>query len=170
MRMRSWPGIIAWWLWAFATWIVLTWTLTVEQLVVGGVVAAVVAAAFAPLGPVAEPWRLLAPRRLGRIVALLGTVVVRTVAANVRLTIRIWSPRLPLRTGMLVVPTTARRPGELTTVGLATSLIVDNQLVDLAPRAHQLQYHAVWVTDTDPDRNRARINEPVERYVVSGRD
>jgi multicomponent Na+:H+ antiporter subunit E len=162
--------VIAWWVWGFVAWILLTWTRTVEQLVVGCLVAAVVAAAFAPLGPAASPWLLLDPRRLARLTALLATAVVRIVRANARLTVRIWSPARPLRSGMLVVPTSARRPGELTAVGLTTSLIVDNQLVDLDPHAHRLQYHAVWVTDTDPESNRNRINAPVERYVVPGRD
>jgi multicomponent Na+:H+ antiporter subunit E len=37
--------------WAFGVWVLLTWTLTAEQLLFGAVAAAVVALALAPLGP-----------------------------------------------------------------------------------------------------------------------
>jgi multicomponent Na+:H+ antiporter subunit E len=46
---------------------------------------------------------------------------------------------------MVIVPTSQRSAGGLTAVGLVTSLIVDNQLVDLDRDGAQLQYHAVEV-------------------------
>jgi len=52
------------WCWAYLVWVLLTWTLTVEQLLFGAVVAIAVALALAPLGEVAGPWRLLRPRAL----------------------------------------------------------------------------------------------------------
>jgi multicomponent Na+:H+ antiporter subunit E len=66
---------------------------------------------------------------------------------------------------MVVVPTGARTDGELAAVGLLTSLIVDNQIVDLDRERHELQYHAVDVPPPDPDQARAGINEPVERFL-----
>ncbi len=41
--------------WAFGVWVLLTWTLTAEQLLFGAVVALAVALALAPLGEVAGP-------------------------------------------------------------------------------------------------------------------
>src|SRR4051794_39270595 len=92
------------WIWLFALWVLLTWTLTVEQWVVGAVLAAVVAEAFAPLGAVPRPWRL-GPRRLWRLGRLVTTALRLTALANARLAARVWSPRPRLRSGMLVVPT-----------------------------------------------------------------
>jgi multicomponent Na+:H+ antiporter subunit E len=66
---------------------------------------------------------------------------------------------------MVVVPTQARTDAELATVGLVTSLIVDNQLVDLDRDTHQLQYHAVSVPPRDRDQAVAAINGPVERFL-----
>ncbi|SDS58968.1 Na+/H+ antiporter subunit E [Actinopolymorpha singaporensis] len=153
------------WIWLFALWLLLTWTLTVEQWVVGALVAAVVAVAFAPLGAVIRPWRL-GPRRLWQLGRLVATALCRTAVANARLAARIWSPHPRPRSGMLVVPTNARSVAEFTTVGVLTSLIVDNQLVDVHRDGHRLQYHAVWVSDEDPMRNRTRINAPVEDLVI----
>ncbi|GAA5006761.1 Na+/H+ antiporter subunit E [Actinopolymorpha pittospori] len=161
---------LALWVWAFAVWVLLTWTLTAEQLLVGAVIATAVAMVFAPLGPVARPWRLLDPEVLWRLAVLAATALARSVVSNVRLAVRVWSPRRPVRSGMLVVPTKARGPGEVTAVGVLTSLIVDNQLVDLDRHAHRLQYHAVWITTEDPEGNRRHINGPIEDRMRSRHD
>ena len=152
-------------IWAYAVWILLTWTRTAEQLVVGAVVAVVVAAALTPLGAVVAPWTILHPRRLLALVLFAVSAMWRVGAANASLSRRIWSPSRPLRSGMVIVPTQARTDGELAMVGLVSSLIVDNQIVDLDRDNAELQYHAVAVPDRDPDRARAAINGPVERFL-----
>lgn len=157
--------VIALSVWAFGVWVLLTWTRTLEQLLVGAVIAVAVGAVLAPLGEVAAPWALLRPRRLIGLVVLLGVVPVRIVVANVKLARRIWAPSRPLASGMLIVPTTESSDGGLTAVGLITSLIVDNQLVDLDRATHRLQYHAVAVPSLDPVRASEAINAPLERRL-----
>lgn len=152
-------------IWCYAVWVLLTWTRTAEQLLTGLAVALVVAAFLTALGAVAAPWALLDPRRLAALARFAGSASWRVVVANVQLSQRIWAPSRPLRTGMVIVPTLARTDGELATVGLVTSLIVDNQIVDLDRDRHQLQYHAVDVPPADPQQARAEINEPVERFL-----
>jgi multicomponent Na+:H+ antiporter subunit E len=153
--------------WAFAVWVLLTWTFTAQQLLFGAAAAVVVALALAPLGAVAGPWQLLTPGRLGAMLRLLFEAGWRIVAANLRLSRLIWDPRLPLRSGMVVVPTRERSAGGLTAVGLITSVIVDNQLVDLDPSRGQLQYHAVEVPAGGPDQARAQINGPTEALLTA---
>jgi multicomponent Na+:H+ antiporter subunit E len=155
--------------WAFGVWVLLTWTLTAEQLLVGAGVAVAVAVALAPLGGAAGPWRLLAPRRLAATAAILLLACRRIVAANLRLSRLIWDPRLPLRSGMVVVPTQERSAGGLAAVGLITSVIVDNQLVDVDRRGAQLQYHCVEVPEGGPERAREMINGPLERRLAAFR-
>jgi multicomponent Na+:H+ antiporter subunit E len=149
-------------LWTFGTWVLLTWTLTWSQLLFGAGFAAAVSVACAPLGPVAEPWRLVSPRRLASFGKLAGTVALRIVRANVGLARRVWAPSRPLRSGMIVVPTAMRSEGGLAAVGVLTSVIVDNQLVDVDRARHELQYHAVEVRSEDPAQNRGAVNGPVE--------
>ncbi len=159
--------VIALFCWAFLTWVLLTWTLTVEQMLFGAGIALAVAVALAPLGEVAGPWRLLTPRRLAAAVRLIALSAGRIVTANLRLSRLIWDPRLPLRSGMVVVPTTQRSEGGLTAVGLVTSVVVDNQLVDLDWSRAQLQYHAVEVPPGGPEQVREQINGPVERLLAA---
>jgi multicomponent Na+:H+ antiporter subunit E len=149
-------------LWAYIVWLLITWTNTAEQFVFGAVLAVCVGAILAPVGPAVGPWVLLDPRRLvavGRLIAYASVAIVR---ANVGLARRIWAPSRPLRSGMVIVPTTARADGEIAATGIITSLIVDNQIVDLDRSEDELQYHAVAVPQEDAPEH---INRPVERLV-----
>jgi multicomponent Na+:H+ antiporter subunit E len=150
-------------LWSGAAWVLLTWTATVEQAAYGVAVSIGVAIVLSPLGPVARPWHLLRPGRLARLAAVGATSAGRILWANLVLARRVWSPSLPIRTGMLVVPTDLRTDGAVTAVGLLGSVIVDHQLVDLEPG--RLQYHAVWVVSEDPIEARERINGRLERLL-----
>ena len=158
--------VIALFCWAYGVWVLLTWTRTAEQLLFGAGIAAVVAVCLAPLGAVTGPWRLLTPRALAGSVVLLALAVRQAIAANLRLSRLIWDPHLKrrLRTGMIIIPTTRESAGGLTTVGLVTSAIVDNQLIDLDRSRKQLQYHAVEVPP--PDQAGEHINGPVERILA----
>jgi multicomponent Na+:H+ antiporter subunit E len=151
--------------WCYPVWILLAWTRTAEQLLFGAGISLLVGCALAPLGPVPGPWRLLVPRNAAAALRLLLTAAARIPVANLRLAARIWRPSRPLRSGMVVVPTRERTDLGLTTVGLVSSLIVDNQIVDLDRRWHLLQYHAVDVPDGSPEQKRAAINAPIERCL-----
>jgi multicomponent Na+:H+ antiporter subunit E len=129
-----------------------------------GAAASVFAAvAISPLGRAARPWLLLDVRRLGRLVALAASCLVRIVGANVALARRVWSPSLPLRSGMVVFPTEMKSDGAVCGVALVSSVIVDNQLVDIEPG--RFQYHAIWIDSTDTDDVYEAINGPLERLV-----
>lgn len=168
--------VVALFCWAYLVWVLLTWTLTLENELFGAGIALAVAAALAPLGDVAGPWRLLTPRRLAALATLLLSASGQIVRANLRLSRLIWHPRLrrrdgPLRSGMVIVPTEARSDGQLAAVGVITSLIVDNQLADLDRSRAELQYHAVHVPTGTPEQKRQQINSPVEKLLApfSGR-
>jgi multicomponent Na+:H+ antiporter subunit E len=154
--VKRWLAVFCW---AELTWTLLTWTATAEQIGVGVAVSAAAAFACAPLGDVAGPWVLLDPRRAWALLRLGAVSAVRVVRANLSLTRRIWSRTVPLPSGMVITPTRARTDGELTAVGLITSLIVDSQLVDLDRYRHELQYHVVAVGGDPP-------NAAVEELVV----
>jgi multicomponent Na+:H+ antiporter subunit E len=151
--LRRWAALFGL---AYLTWTVLSWTRTIEQIVVGLALSALVAVTLAPLGPVAGPWVVLRPRRALAVARLAWYVGRQMVRANLAMSRRIWTPRMPLRSGMVVVPTRFRDEGRLAAVGLLTSVVVDTQLVDVDRDHGELQYHVVRVDDgIDP-------NGPVE--------
>ena len=151
--------------WAFLVWVLLTWTRTAEQLIVGAALSVAVALALAPLGGVAAPWRLLDPVRLAAAVRLAVISAGRICVANLRLARRIWSPRRPLSSGMVIAATRQRTDGSLAAAGILTSVIVENQLVDVDRSRGQLQYHAVAVPEGDPEQVADVINAPTERLL-----
>ncbi|HZC73291.1 MAG TPA: Na+/H+ antiporter subunit E [Jatrophihabitans sp.] len=151
--------------WAFGCWLLITWTATAGQLAFGALLAIAIGAALAPLGAVAAPWRLLDPRRLVALGRLLGAAAVRIVRANLSLAARIWRPSRPLRSGMIVLPTRARSDGVVAASGLITSLIVDNQVVDLDRRRHRVQYHVMAAPAGSQQERAEAVNAPVERLV-----
>ncbi|MCA1689816.1 MAG: Na+/H+ antiporter subunit E [Actinobacteria bacterium] len=157
--------VIALGVWCFAVWLVLTWMFTPLQLAFGAGLALALGLGLAPLGSVARPWLLADPRRLLACVRLGAAVLLQMITANLRLARRIWSPRRPLASGMVIAPTEARTDGALTAVGLLTSLIVENQLVDLDRPGGLLQYHGVVVPPGGPAEIRAAINGPIERLL-----
>src|SRR5438270_2865062 len=112
------------WCWAFLVWVLLTWTLTAEQLLFGAAVAVAVAVALAPLGDVAGPWRLLRPRVLAGGAWLLIAAGGRVLLANLRLARRIWDPRRPLSRGMVIRPTRERGGLARAAAGGIASLVV----------------------------------------------
>jgi multicomponent Na+:H+ antiporter subunit E len=152
--------------WAFAIWLLMTWTVTAEQLLFGAGLAIAVAVTLAPLADVARPWRLLHPRVLGALGLLVTGSLARIVRANVELAGRIWAPSRPLRSGMVIVPSGCERPAMIGATGLITSLIVDNQIVDLDTDRRELQYHAVAVPPGDPQEKAEHVNRPTERALA----
>ena len=157
--------IIALACWAFLVWVLLTWTLTVEQVIVGAAVSVAAAVALAPLGGVAAPWRLLSPARLIGAIRLVVVSAGRIFVANLRLARRIWSPGPALSSGMVITATHQESEGGLAATGILTSVIVENQLVDLDRSRRELQYHAVSVPEGDEDQVASVINAPTERLL-----
>ncbi|MGH3470518.1 MAG: Na+/H+ antiporter subunit E [Nocardioidaceae bacterium] len=157
--------------WCFLTWVLLTWTATVEVLITGIVLSVAVAVTLAPVGRVVRPWRLSQPTIFVQAVILAGTSLWQIVRANASLSRRIWSPHLPSRTGMVIVPTHERGDGGLAAIGLITSLVVDNQIVDVDRARHELQYHCIDVPEGGRRAAYEAINGPLERRVakVEGR-
>jgi multicomponent Na+:H+ antiporter subunit E len=151
--------------WSMLSWVILTWTLTAEQIAFGAGLAVVVAVILAPLGSAYGPWWFFTPRRLMATLRLVIVTAARVVVANIKLSIRIWSPRRPLSSGMIVVATHERSDGGLAAVGLISSLVVDNQIVDLDRRTRHLQYHAVAVPPDSRRAARAQVNGPVEALL-----
>lgn len=157
--------VIAIAIWAYAMWLLLTWTATAEQLVTGGLVAVAVGLLLAPLGEVVTPWRSLDPRRLAALARLLGSVAVQIVRANLTLASRIWRPSRPLRSGMVVLPTRARSDGVIAASALISSLVVENQFIDLDRRRRRVQYHVMDEPEGSQQERSAAVNAPVEGLV-----
>lgn len=161
---RRWLALLGW---NFPAWLLLTGTTTRDSMLTGLVVSALVAAALAPLGRVVGPWTFVSPARLGPQLKLAGRMLVGITTANLELVRRTWSlPRTDVTPGMVIVPTRARSDAELTAVGMLTSLVVDNQFVDVDRSTHELLFHAIAVPQGGPEERRDEINRTIEDDVL----
>lgn len=152
-------------IWGMAAWLLLTWSNQLEQVITGALLSVLMTAILLPLmDGVVRPWALLQPRRAAAVLKLIAVAAIRIVVANARLTRRIWAPSRPLQSGMVVVGTNARTDAELAAIGLISSLIVDNQLVDLNRDRNELQYHALEVPPAGADRTEV-VTAGTERLV-----
>lgn len=152
--------------WSLLVWVLLTWTATVEQFAFGIGLSLVVAALVAPLGEVVRPWRVASPRRLWELVRVAGYLAIQIARANVVLAWRVWHRRPPIHTGLVIVPTKMRSDAGLTTVGLLSSLVVDNQIIDIDRRKHELLYHAVSVPARGKQAAYRAINGGLEEHLA----
>ncbi len=142
----------------------LSLSVTVESLLTGVVLSVGAAAALSRLGAVPGPWALLRPGRLGPLLRLVGGLAVDSTRANLQMARRVWTPRPRLRTGMVVVGTRARTDGQVGAVGLLTSLVVDNQVIDVDLDERTMLYHCVEVPRGEPYD---AVNGPVERRLLA---
>jgi multicomponent Na+:H+ antiporter subunit E len=148
----------------YLVWTLLTWTLTLEVLTIGAAVSVLIALALLP--PFSDAGTIrVTPRRVGQAVGLAVFAAGRVVVANAQLARRIWAPSRPIRTGMVVVPTEVRSDAGLCAVGLVTSLIVDNQIVDVDRARNKMLYHAIVVPG--PESAYDRINGPIDRRIAA---
>ena len=153
--------------WCFLAWLMLSLSVSVESLVTGVVLSLGAAAALSPLGDAPGPWTLLRPRRVVPLRRLVGGLAVDCTRANLQMARRVWAPHPRLRTGMVVVGTQARTEGQVGAVGLLTSLVVDNQVVDVDLDERTMLYHCVEVPRDDPYD---AVNGPVERRLLAIED
>jgi len=150
--------------WCYLVWLLLTLTPTVEVFLVGVPVGLLCAALLAPLAPAAGPWRLLRPATALhwlRATVRLGASIVR---ANVMMARLVWTRNVRPPSGMVVVPSRTGDTDLLATTGLLSSLVVDNQVVDVDPSRSELMYHCIEVPPEDADAYDL-VNGPVERLV-----
>ncbi|MFD7160445.1 Na+/H+ antiporter subunit E [Kribbella sp. NPDC059898] len=105
------------------------------------------------------------PRWFTAILRLTGATVLQVVRANLVLARRIWTPSLPLATGIVAVPTRFGDEGRVGAVGIVSSLIVDNQIVDIDLSRRELAYHCIVVPPAG--KRYDAINGPLERRIAA---
>lgn len=145
--------------WCYLVWLLLTSPSTVESAAIGLVVSLLIAGSLVPLGSVVPPWRAV------RMLRLVPFVAYKILRANLSLARRIWTPSLPLATGVVVVRSRFGDADRVAAVGIVSSLIVDNQIIDLDRSRRELAYHCIAVPPRD--RRYEDIIGPLERRIAA---
>jgi multicomponent Na+:H+ antiporter subunit E len=98
----------------------------------------------------APEW-MLQPRRWWAFLLLLGEFIRQIVVQNVTLAWRVFSPRIPIKPGIVAVPFNARRDVPATILSSLMTLTPDTVLVDIDQVKGIMYIHWIDVQTTQPD-------------------
>ncbi|MGH2537755.1 MAG: Na+/H+ antiporter subunit E, partial [Candidatus Promineifilaceae bacterium] len=99
---------------------------------------------------------------LGR---LLLAFVRQLVAQNVSLALRVFRPSLPIRPGIVAVPTSLRSAGQLSLLASLMSLTPDTLTMDIDREAGLIYVHWIDVRATEPEEARRLISADLEARI-----
>jgi multicomponent Na+:H+ antiporter subunit E len=151
---------------AFITWIVLTGSLLPIDLIWGAVACAIVARFTYRLVAFELPRWVTSPRRWVAFFALLLELAVQLVRQNISLSIRVLRPSLPIRPGIVAVPTRLHDDVTLTILGSLITLTPDTVALDIDERRGLIYVHWIDVRAAAPEEVRRLVSASFEDKVI----
>ena len=151
---------------SFLTWLVLTFSLAPGDLLWGLAVSLVVARFSYRLVAFDLPAWVLQPRRWLYFADLLWEFTRQIIAQNVSLSLRVLRPSLPIRPGIVAVPTRVRGEVNLTLLGSLMSLTPDTVTIDIDQARSLVYMHWIDVQTTDPEQARQLISADLEDRLI----
>lgn len=146
-------------------WIALTGSLNPQELGIGALAAAVVAALSHELlfsRPIREK---LQPRRLVYLLAYLPAYLWAELKAHAGVIYRILHPRMPIRPGIVEVPTELRTDLGITGLANAITMTPGTLSVEVDEAKPCLYVHWINVKALEPSQTRELVAKPFERFL-----
>jgi multicomponent Na+:H+ antiporter subunit E len=150
------------WLTLLLIWLVANDSLAPEIVLVGAVVAALLAVLFAPFARVYADIRWT-PRVLLNAFAFLGVFVWELVLANLNVARLVFSPRIDIRPGIVEIKTRLKSPLGRMVLANAITLTPGTLVVDI--RDDSLFIHWIVVSSVDPEAATRDIAGRFEKYL-----
>lgn len=147
-------------------WLLLTGNLNLPNLVWGLVVSLVVARLSYRLAAINIRASLFYPARWVHLLALLFEFSRQLVVQNVTLSIRVLNPTLPVRPGIVAIPTRLEGDFELTLLGSLLSLTPDTLAVDIDQEDKVIYLHWIDVRTTEPEEAKKMIVTSMEDRII----
>ena len=148
-------------------WLVLTGNLNLPNLVWGLVVSLVVARLSYRLAAINISASLLNPGRWMHFLALLLEFTRQLIVQNVTLSIRVLNPALPIRPGIIAIPTRLEGDFELTLLGSLLSLTPDTLAVDVDQEHKIIYLHWIDVRTTQAEEAKKMIVTSMEDRIIA---
>jgi multicomponent Na+:H+ antiporter subunit E len=150
-------------LWAF--WIALTASLDPQELLAGAVVSILIASFSHEIlfhRGIAEKLQL---SRLAYGIAYIPAYIWAEIKAHAKVIFSILHPRMPIKPGIVKVPTELRSDFGITGLADAITMTPGTLSVDVDEKAPSLYVHWIDVKTVDPGRTREAIARPFEKYL-----
>jgi multicomponent Na+:H+ antiporter subunit E len=146
----------------FLVWLLLTWSVDVQNILAGAVVAAVTAAAFGHLF-FERAGRVADPRRIFWFLYYIPVFVFHMVRANVDVAYRVLHLNMPIRPGIVRIKTTLTNELALTMLANSITLTPGTLTVDII--GDDLYIHWINIATGDPKEQTERIAQQFEQIL-----
>jgi multicomponent Na+:H+ antiporter subunit E len=154
---------LVYWLAAMAVWLLLTWTVSWPSVVVGAVLSLISAVVFGGELPLA-PVRLLNPRRWFWLLVYVPVFAYQCFKANLDVALRVLSPGLALRPGIVRIRTSLK--SDLARTFLANSITLTPGTMTVEIKDDVLYIHWIDVKTEDPEKAGQMIKGPFEDLLA----
>jgi multicomponent Na+:H+ antiporter subunit E len=155
--------VIFYWLGAMAVWLLLTWTVHWQSVVVGVLVTLIAALAFGQQLPVV-PLRLFNPRRWFWLLVYIPVFAWQCFKANLDVAMRVLSPGLQLRPGIVRMKTSLKT--DIARTFLANSITLTPGTMTVEIKEDILYIHWIDVQSEDPEKAARIIKGPFEKLLA----
>ncbi len=146
-------------------WIGLTGSLNLQELAVGAIVAAFVAVVsyeFLFQGGMREKFE---PERWGYALAYVPAYIWAELKAHASVIYLILHPRMPIKPGIVRVPTELRSDFGITGLANAITMTPGTLSVDVSEEGSSLYVHWIDVKAVEPEQTSRQIAWPFERFL-----
>lgn len=143
-------------------WILLTFRLTVPNLITG-TVASVICTLFFGRFFIKNVYKLLEPRRYYWFIIYLMVFVWECIKANIDVAYRVLHPSMPIRPGIVRVKTSLK--SELAKMLLANSITMTPGTISVDIIDDDLYIHWIYIRSEDPEEYTQMITGVFEKYI-----
>jgi multicomponent Na+:H+ antiporter subunit E len=150
-------------LFSFIIWLGLTWTLNLQNLIVGGVVSILVGLLFGKLFT-NEPYKVIQPKRWFWFLVYIPKFVWEMAKANFDVAYRVIHPMMPINPGIVKVKT--RIKSEMGKAFLANSITLTPGTFTVDLKDQYLYIHCINVRHTDVDEASEDIVSRFEKLLI----
>jgi multicomponent Na+:H+ antiporter subunit E len=151
---------------SFLTWMALIGNLRPLEVIWGIAVSLIVARLTYRFVAFSLPRWVWQPNRWWFFLDLMVEFLRQLIVQNVSLSIRVLQPKMPLRPGIVVVPTTLKDDISLTILGALMSMTPDTVTIDIDQKRGLIYVHWIDVKTTDPLEAQKLISSGLENRII----
>ena len=143
-------------------WLLLTFKLTVPNIIVGSV-ASIICSLFFGRFFVTSVYKLLQPRRYFWFIVYLFIFIWECIKANIDVAYRVLHPAMPIRPGIVKVKTTLK--SDMAKMLLANSITMTPGTISVDIIDDCLYIHWIYISSDDPEVYTKIITGAFEKYI-----
>ncbi len=154
----------------FIAWLLLIGNFNPVEVAWGFLVSLVIARLTYRFAAIDLPGWMFSARRWAALGLLTVEFIRQLVVQNVTLSIRVLRPDLPIRPGIVAIPTDLRGDVELALLGSLVTLTPDTVTMDIDQQKGIIYVHWIDVRSTEPSKAQQMISASLERKIADWLD